>query len=206
MFKLKSKSSLTVLNQLLTTPPPKRWRKILFFVALISVGVFFGHGYWRKIDSQEIDSWKSDRRADCAIVLTGGLGRLREGFDLLAQGRVKKLIVSGVHPKSTLKDIFPMMAFYPELNESDIVLEKRSMTTFGNAVQSLSLVEALHCRDVLLVTSQVHMYRALRTFHAIFPSTIDVIPDAVVTPVRERAFYESSLEVVKTLFYSTWAF
>ena len=32
-----------------------------------------------------------------------------------------------------------------------------------------TLVEALNCKDVILITSHLHMYRASRTFKAIFP-------------------------------------
>src|SRR5882672_1590713 len=94
------------------------------------------------IEREPISAWVEDHKADCAVVLTGGPGRIREGFDLLAQGQVRKLIISGVHPRSTLREIFPQWPFYGGLHEDDVVLEKRSTTTYGNAQQSLPLVEA----------------------------------------------------------------
>src|SRR5262249_18488495 len=136
---------------------------------------------WIEVGTTAPNSWTDDQAADCAVVLTGGPGRVREGFDLLAHRDVRKLIISGVNPKATLKDIFPLWPYYGNLSEADVVLERRSGTTFGNAQQSLPLVEAFHCRNLILVTSQLHMYRALRTFKAIFPPEMEIKGRAVVS-------------------------
>ena len=40
-----------------------------------------------RIQSQDLNSWTEDVKADCAVVLTGGPNRLNEGMDLLAQAR-----------------------------------------------------------------------------------------------------------------------
>ena len=160
----------------------------------------------RLVRSQPINSWTEDHIADCAVVLTGGASRVREGFDLLARKSVQKLIVSGVHPQAELRDIFPLWPYYGDLHEQDVILEKRSRTTFGNAQQSLSLVEAMRCRDIVLVTSRLHMYRALRTFQAEFPQRLRIYPRAIVGGPSEAGTLDLGLEVVKSLFYSTWAY
>lgn len=146
------------------------------------------------------------RSADCAIVLTGGPGRVREGFDLLARKLAQKLIVSGVHPQAELREIFPLWPFYGSVRPEDVALERRSRTTFGNAQQSLPLVEALHCRDAWLVTSRVHMYRALKTFRAEFPPTLRLYPRAVVSGSAEPSWGDIASETAKSLFYSLWAY
>ncbi len=160
----------------------------------------------QKILSVPINSWSEDHRADCALVLTGGAGRVREGFNLLSHKSVKKLIISGVHPQANLRDIFPQWPYYGELREIDVILEKRSGTTYGNAQQSLALIEALHCRDIVLVTSRLHMYRALRTFRAVFPDTIPIYPRAILSGNIKPDFIDLSTEIVKSLFYSIWAY
>ena len=160
----------------------------------------------QKILSVPVNSWSEDHQADCALVLTGGPGRVREGFSLLSHRAVKKLIISGVHPGAELRDIFPQWPYYGDLKETDVILEKRSGTTYGNAQQSLALVEALHCRDVVLVTSRLHMYRALRTFQGIFPESISIYPRAIVSGSLRPDFMDLSNEIVKSLFYSIWAY
>lgn len=121
-----------------------------------------------------MNSWNKSVSVDCGVVLTGGPGRLREAFVLLENYSIKKLIVSGVHPQSQLRDIFPLWAFYNRVNEANVILEKKSQTTFGNAQQSMALLEALQCRDFVLISSRLHMYRAARTFQAVLSEPIEM--------------------------------
>ena len=158
------------------------------------------------VQSETASSWKNTVQADCAVVLTGGAGRVREGFDLLANQNIKKLIVSGVFPNAQLREIMPTWTFYGNLKEEDVFLERRSETTYGNAQQSLAVVEALRCRDVILVTSRLHMYRAYRTFRTIFPQHIPIYKQAVVSLRLNSSFFDVLNEALKSLFYSTWVY
>lgn len=181
-----------------------------------SIWIFFGFflvfayqfsRHFVYVQSEPITVWTNPVTADCAVVLTGGSGRIREGFDLLSQKSIKKLIVSGVNATSSLTEIFPLWVFYSEIREEDVFLERRSETTYGNAQQSLSLVEALNCRDVVLITSHLHMYRAFKTFRNVFPTQIELIKQSLPTSRRVRfVVWESAIEAVKSLFYSYWAY
>lgn len=174
------------------------------FVTFIFIILFYFE--FKKVVS--LENYISNKRleADCAVVLTGGQGRIREGIDLLANRSVKKLIISGVNPNSQFKQIFPMWGHYPELNESDVVLEKRSETTFGNAVQSLPLAELLKCQDVILITSQVHMYRAQRTFKKIYPANMEIKINPLVLSKDNYGLFDLFQESFKSLFYSLWVY
>lgn len=180
----------------------------VFLVALLTfVFVYLLFASERdKILAIPITAWTQDHRADCALVLTGGPGRVREGFDLLSHRSVKKLIISGVHPQAGLRDIFPQWPYYGDLRETDVILEKRSGTTYGNAQQSLALVEALHCRDIVLITSRLHMYRSLKTFKGVFPANMPIYPRAILSGEFRPEFWDLANEVVKSLFYSLFAY
>lgn len=151
-------------------------------------------------------AWESSQEADCGIVLTGGVGRIREGIDLLSRKQIKKLIISGVNPSSTFFEIVPYWPFYPEVSEKNVILEKRSETTFGNATQSLPLVEILSCQEVLLITSELHMYRSQRTFKKVFPSYIDLKLHAIPNSRIDDSFFDNLQETIKSVFYSLWAY
>lgn len=138
---------------------------------------------------------------DCGVVLTGSPGRLREAFEVLGQKKIKRLIISGVYKDTQLHEIFPQLPFYPEIDPDSIILEKISGSTYGNAVQSLLVAEALKCKSVLLMTSQLHMYRALRTFRARFPPTLPITPFAIVNPVKEIGLFDIYFETLKSLCY-----
>jgi uncharacterized SAM-binding protein YcdF (DUF218 family) len=183
-----------------------RWIFIFFFGLVL----FSFAGLFRReigfIEREPISAWSEDHKADCAVVLTGGPGRIREGFDLLAQHQVRKLIISGVHPRSTLREIFPQWPFYGSLRQDDVVLEKRSTTTYGNAQQSLPLVEAVNCRSLVLITSHLHMRRAFRTFRNVYPPEVLIMPRAVSSGYIPPRIADLTIEAVKALFYSLWAY
>jgi uncharacterized SAM-binding protein YcdF (DUF218 family) len=184
----------------------KNW--FLLWLSGILVGglFFFYHRENLKVRSHTVSSWESSPTADCAIVLTGGAGRLREGIDLLARKQIQKLIIAGVNPKSSIRDIFSVLMLYPEVNEKDIILEKRSATTYGNAQQTIPLVEALRCKEVLLVTSFIHLHRAQQTFRAAFPQDVGITPYGVVGSEYWSNWIEVQIETLKSLFYSVWAY
>lgn len=183
-----------------------RW--IATAILVISFGVWAAlfHREWQRIESEPISAWVEDHKADCAIVLTGGAGRIREGFDLLSQGQVRKLIISGVHPRATLREIFPQWPFYGGLREIDVVLERRSTTTYGNAQQSLPLAEAMHCRSVVLITSHLHMRRAFKTFRQAFPRETPLLTRSVSAGSWPARWSDLGIETLKSMFYSLWAY
>ncbi|MGZ3726493.1 MAG: YdcF family protein, partial [Pseudobdellovibrio sp.] len=138
---------------------------------------------------------------DCGIVLTGSSGRIREAFEVFAQKKFKKLIISGVFKDTKLHEIFPQLPFYPEIDPDSVVLEKISGSTYANSVQSLLVAETLKCNSVLLMTSELHMFRAYKMFKAIFPETIRIEKYAVVNPAKETTLLDVYYETFKALFY-----
>jgi uncharacterized SAM-binding protein YcdF (DUF218 family) len=179
----------------------------LFAVVIVTAALGFAfEREVRFIRSQTVSSWNEEVQADCAVVLTGGLNRIREGIDLLSRHSVQKLIISGVNPAADFKRIFPLWPYYGVLHDEDVILERRSLTTFGNALQTLPLVEALRCRDIVLITGRAHMRRALKTFRAEFPPGFPILPRAVSSGSLEQGRGEVAVEAVKSLFYSTWAY
>jgi uncharacterized SAM-binding protein YcdF (DUF218 family) len=179
----------------------KRKRTIVLSLALI---VFACVVYFKtdQIISEPENLWGNNEiSADCGVVLTGAPGRLREGFELLAQKRIKKLIASGVYKDARMIEIFPYSGYYPEVSLDDIYLEKRSETTFGNARHSMSLVEGLRCRDIILITSQIHMHRAYSIFKIVYPDAMTIKKLTLPNSKSESGLSGLAIEVVKSLFY-----
>jgi uncharacterized SAM-binding protein YcdF (DUF218 family) len=191
-----------------------------WWVGIIIVGVLGAFIYW--VLGPFADSSRrfsaptgslSSSKADCAVVLTGGAGRVREAIALLSLGQIRKLIVSGVHARGTLADIFPEILYYPEVSLDSVILERRSGTTASNAQQSLIVSEALKCESVLLMTSDYHMYRAFETFVRVFPPTVPLIPYAVASDRgRQKQLFDFKYfgglfeEAIKYLFYLAFVF
>lgn len=176
-------------------------RIIGIVVALIGVVSVFSYQLI-EIQNEPMNLWSKDLPlADCGVVLTGAPGRVREAFEYLAQKKIKKLIVSGVYKDSKLHEIFPYLPFYPEVDESDIYLEKKSETTYGNAQQSLVMIESLNCQSAVLITSQIHMRRAFRVFKATFADHIEIKKLSLPNSKTEKSYLDLGLEVLKSIFY-----
>lgn len=187
-------------------------RKIFFFGISFVFAILFSylaiHAYskFNIISHYPVSAWIEDHKADCGIVLTGGPGRIHDALEQLYLKRIKKLIISGVNPAAELIDIFPQKVFYGDLDDGDIILEKRSLTTYGNAQQALPLVEALNCKDVVLITSKMHMYRAYKTFRNHFPKDIPIYQRSTVGKRYSSHWSRDGLETVKAVFYDLWLY
>ena len=140
------------------------------------------------------------------MVLTGGPHRIPSGFDLLFKKKVGKLIITGVHPKTELRDLLPEDPSMEDINLKDVVLEKESMTTYGNAKKSLPLVQKLGCRDLVLITSGFHMPRAFLTFRACFPKQIPIHSYSTQGQSKDIHWSRVSMESFKMLLYNLFFF
>jgi uncharacterized SAM-binding protein YcdF (DUF218 family) len=188
-----------------------RRRRILIFIGSFTLMSLFyftlmGYRYFNLINKFPITAWAEDHTADCAVVLTGGPNRIEDAFEQLYLKRVKKVIISGVNPAAQLKDIFPQKVFYGDIDEDDIILEKRSLTTYGNAQQALPLVEALNCKDVVLITSKLHMVRAYSMFRKHFPIEIPIYKRSTIGKDFDSHWTRVASEAFKAVFYDFWLF
>lgn len=139
--------------------------------------------------------------SDCGVVLTGSPGRIREAFEVLVLKKIDKLIVSGVYKDAQLHEIFPYLSEFPDIDANNIILEKISGSTYQNAVQSLVLAQELKCKNILLITSQLHMYRAYKTFQANFPADMKINTYSILSPSKENSQWPIFVETFKSLFY-----
>jgi uncharacterized SAM-binding protein YcdF (DUF218 family) len=175
-------------------------------ILMVSVFLKLWFEEMKRVISHPINAWTDLQQSDCAIVLTGGPNRINEGFDLLYQKQIRKLIIAGVNPDSHLEEIFPNIVFYGDLNLEDVILEKTSKTTYGNAQQTLPLIEAMNCKDVILITSRLHMYRSLKTFRAHFPRNIQIYPRGTIGRQLAIEWNQVAIESLKSVFYRAWAY
>ncbi len=180
----------------------KHRKFILISVLALGLIVWFAQETENVLSVTQMGVLDQLEQVDCGVVLTGAPGRIRESFEILAQRKIRKLVVSGVFKETQLHEIFPHLPFYPEVHPEDIILEKISGSTYGNAVQSLALVKTLGCRDILLITSRLHMHRSQKLFRQLFPLKINIISYPVQSLAREYSYLDVFIETVKSMFYS----
>ena len=102
----------------------KRSRIFIILFFLLGLGVVIRHA--QLVTSEPENLWGNESlQADCGVVLTGGPGRIREGFELLAEKKIQKLVVSGVNKDSRMIEIFPYSSYYPEVNFENIFFREK---------------------------------------------------------------------------------
>lgn len=119
-------------------------------------------------------------RADGAAVLTGGAGRVDAGLTLLAAGQVRMLLVSGVHPDVTLADLMREARVTIPAG-ARIALGRTARSTRGNASEIAAWAAANQLASVIVVTSRVHMRRAMLDLRRAAPGLV-VVPFPVADP------------------------
>src|SRR4051794_34124190 len=88
-----------------------RWVSLAIVVAILAVPLGF---LWfaGRVPTQEV---ALGRDADGIVVLTGGASRISDAFELLAAGRGKRLLISGVHHATRSREIAQLIPEYRRL-------------------------------------------------------------------------------------------
>lgn len=136
----------------------------------------FGIFVWL-LPSQEI---ALDRNADGIVVLTGGTSRVTDALELLASGRGRRLLITGVNPGTTTGDIAREVVNYDHLLACCVDLDYAALNTLGNAVQARRWALNHGFQSLIVVTSAYHMPRALAELAHQLPDA-SLIPFPVVS-------------------------
>ena len=146
---------------------------VLLCVAVVVGFVVF---IWR-LPSAEISL---DRSADGIVVLTGGTSRVPDALELLATGRGKRLLITGVNPGTTNADIAHQVADYRRELACCVDLDYSALNTLGNAVETRRWAIDRNFHSLIIVTSAYHMPRALAEIAHQLPD-VALIPFPVVS-------------------------
>ena len=114
--------------------------------------------------------------SDGVVVYTGGGGaRIAAAMTLFADGTGERLLISGVHPDTSKERLAALWNGAPDIFACCVDLGRKARTTEGNAEEAAEWARAHDFRNVVLVTSDYHMPRAIAATKA-------RLNDATVTP------------------------
>lgn len=119
------------------------------------------------------------RRTDAIVVLTGGSGRVQRGLALLAEGRAKKLFVSGVYQGVDVQRLLEVSQRSPQDLACCITLGYQADDTRGNAAETAEWMRSEGLTSLRLVTSGYHMPRSLLEFRRAMAG-VDIIAHPVL--------------------------
>lgn len=122
------------------------------------------------------------QRTDAIVVLTGGSGRLEEGFKLLAAQRADKLFISGVYRGVDVSELLQLSAQTPQEVACCVALGYAATNTEENAIETTAWAAQEGYRSIRLVTANYHMPRSAYEFRRAMPN-LDVI-EHPVSPER----------------------
>src|SRR3954447_20300461 len=149
-------------------------------LAAFLAGVGFMMFMWR-LPGTEV---ALERDADGIVVLTGGASRINDAIELLAAGRGKRLLISGLNRATTSGEISRLNPEFSRLVDCCVDFD-RSLNTLGNAIETRRWAEMRGFHSLIVVTSNYHMPRALAEIAHQLPD-VALVPFAVVTD-RQRA-------------------
>lgn len=117
--------------------------------------------------------------ADGIVVLTGGERRVTEALHVFAEGRARRLLISGVNTVASKEDFKRRVPLAPTLFECCIDIGYDALDTIGNAEETRAWRSAWGFRRLLVVTSNYHMPRSLLELARAMPD-VELVPHPVI--------------------------
>jgi uncharacterized SAM-binding protein YcdF (DUF218 family) len=148
-------------------------------------------GLWRFAASIPSTVEAPDRATDAIVVLTGGSLRVEGGLRLLAEGKAKKLFISGVYRGVDVNDLLRVSQQSPDSVACCVVLGHDADNTLGNAHETAQWMESEGYHSMRLVTASYHMPRSMLEFTRAMPR-IEIVSNPVFPEfLQEAPWWES---------------
>ncbi len=124
----------------------------------------------------------ADVHAEGIVVLTGGSARIDGALKLLAEGRARRLLISGVNPSVGFKALAGTIDKDLEVVLACCVdLGRDAQDTIGNAAEARDWAKAKGYTSLIVVTSDYHMPRSMAELAEAMPK-VELIPYPVTNP------------------------
>jgi uncharacterized SAM-binding protein YcdF (DUF218 family) len=142
------------------------------------------------------------RDADAIVVLTGGDHRVSEGLRLLAEGRGRRLLISGVNRNTSREDLRRRTSLSGLLFECCVDIGHEALDTAGNADETQAWRRIWGFQRIIVVTSRYHMPRSLMEFARVMPHAT-FIPHAVARGQASETWPDPELRLILSEYVKT---
>jgi uncharacterized SAM-binding protein YcdF (DUF218 family) len=138
--------------------------------------------------------------ADGIVALTGGASRISDAVELLASGRGRRLLITGVAPTTNTTELIRLAPESERWFGCCIDLDYSAVNTFGNAAETGRWARERGFRSLVVVTSGYHMPRAMLEIGHRLPD-VTLIPFPVVSAQSRAEPWWSSAGSAKILVF-----
>jgi uncharacterized SAM-binding protein YcdF (DUF218 family) len=152
--------------------------RLVFDVLLLAL-VLTVIGFFVFTDNLQRSQPVPEGTADGIAVLTGGVARIDEAMKLLAQGKAKRLLITGVNRTTSTEELKELASEGDQLFACCVDIDKEARNTIDNATETSQWVALNRYHSIIVVTSNYHMPRALAELARVMPG-VTLIPYAVV--------------------------
>jgi len=168
------------------TPTPLWRRRIALCVLAGCLAACLGvvAGFWWFVWAVPTEEVALDRDADGIVVLTGGSSRVSDAMELLAEGRGKRLLITGVHRTTSSTELARLHRDYARLMACCVDLDHSAVNTVGNAIETRRWAHRRSIRSLIVVTSNYHMPRAMAELARQLPDVALIAFPVVTDNVR----------------------
>jgi uncharacterized SAM-binding protein YcdF (DUF218 family) len=163
----------------------RRLLRNLASIALLLVLILLA-GLWRFAAAIPNEVTAPDRTTDAIVVLTGGSLRVEGGLRLLAEGKAKKLFISGVYRGVDVTELLHVSRQTPDSVACCVILGHEADNTLGNARETAQWMESERYHSLRLVTASYHMPRSILEFTRVMPD-IEIVPNPVFPEFLQEA-------------------
>ncbi len=156
-------------------------------IVILLVGLFFG-GFLKFVDHiNKIHPSAHEQQTvtDGIVVFTGGSDRVNAGVELLEAGIGKRLLISGVHPNTSAKDIAQKTDIKYEIFTCCIDLGWEAKDTTGNAQETRSWAKTHKYTSLRIVTTSYHIPRSISEMKRLAPH-LTLIPHGIQPNYQNR--------------------
>ncbi|PWB66077.1 MAG: YdcF family protein [Bradyrhizobiaceae bacterium] len=170
------------------------WRSLagLGLATAGAAGLVLGAGFFWFASVVPAEEVTLDRDADGIVVLTGGASRVADAVELLARGRGKRLLISGVHHTTTSREIARLMPRFEPLVACCVDLDHSAVNTVGNAIETRRWAKTLGFRSLIVVTSSYHMPRTMVELRRQMPDVVLLSFPVVTERMRAQPWWSSA--------------
>jgi uncharacterized SAM-binding protein YcdF (DUF218 family) len=181
-------------------PAPRRRGLRIWLLSFGLVVLLFGAGFLWFVRSMPTSEAAPAANADGIVVLTGGAFRINDALDLLAAGRGRRLLISGVNPATRSREISRLMPEHQRWFSCCVDLDHSATNTIGNAIETRRWAMARGFKSLIVVTSNFHMPRAMAELAHQLPD-VTLVPFPVVSDRVHVETWWTSPTTTRLLFW-----